>query len=235
MSFAKERLLPAFIVALGLAAAGFFVGGGMVRFKRMDQSIEVRGLAERLVDSNEASLNLEFGLSSNDVGELNRKIQTAQTKLLEFLKASGLEEGELQKAPVRISDKLAQEYGGETRGDRFTARGGFLVSSGRVDVVTQLSQRTDELLKQGVVLTSSQLNYYFTDLNAIKPAMLEEATKNALEAANGFAGSMGAKVGKIRRASQGVFSLASPYSDYESNNSFKKKVRVVTQVEFLID
>ncbi len=47
----------------------------------------------------------------------------------------------------------------------------------------------------------------FLRLNDIKPQMLEEATRNATAAAQEFAKSSNSKVGKIRRAQQGVFSI----------------------------
>ena len=76
-----------------------------------------------------------------------------------------------------------------------------------------------ELLKQGVALTndySYMTNYSFTGLNEIKPKMIEIATKNAKEAAKKFAEDSGSKLGKIRRANQGVFSI----TDRDDNTPF---------------
>ena len=65
-----------------------------------------------------------------------------------------------------------------------------------------------------------------------EPAMIEEATKNAREAAGKFAEDSGSRVGKIRRATQGYFSI----SERDRNSPDKKVVRVVTTVEYyLID
>ena len=58
----------------------------------------------------------------------------------------------------------------------------------------------------------------------------EEATKNAREAAEKFALDSGSKLGKIRNASQGQFSI----SDRDANTPFIKNVRVVTTVNYYL-
>jgi hypothetical protein len=91
-----------------------------------------------------------------------------------------------------------------------------------------------ELGKQGIVFSGgnyeSRTEYLFTRLNDIKPAMIEEATTKAREVAQKFAEDSGSRLGKIRRASQGQFSI----SDRDRNNPHIKKVRVVSTVEYYL-
>jgi hypothetical protein len=62
--------------------------------------------------------------------------------------------------------------------------------------------------------------------------MIEEATKNARQAAEKFAKDSGSTVGKIRNARQGLFTI----TNRDKNSPDRKKVRVVTTVEyFLVD
>jgi hypothetical protein len=60
--------------------------------------------------------------------------------------------------------------------------------------------------------------------------MIEEATKNAREAAEKFAIDSDSKVGKIKRATQGMFSI----NDRDMNTPYRKIVRVVTTVEYYL-
>ena len=75
-----------------------------------------------------------------------------------------------------------------------------------------------------------QIRYEYTSLNSIKPEMIGEATKNARAAAEQFANDSGSKVGKIRTATQGWFSI----NDATVGLEQKKNVRVVTTVEFIL-
>jgi uncharacterized protein len=117
-----------------------------------------------------------------------------------------------------------------------------------VDQVAAAAQNTMQLLQKGVVLTSNPgqgLTYKFTGLNSIKPDMITEATRNARAAANRFAQDSGAKVGSIRQANQGVFSVLpanqggeggeSAGAGFGSDSSLMKTVRVVTSVQYYLN
>lgn len=222
------------VVALGIALGGFFIGNGIIQFKKLDRVVDVKGLSERIVDANEARWSLTYNVASDNMADLNKKINDIQKTTLAFLEAEGFSKDELTKDAGNITDKEAQEYG-ERKGARFVARGSFVVTSKKIDKLVAASQKTDELLSKGVALSGSRVSYYFTDLNAIKPQMLEEATKNAKAAAQSFAANAGAKVGDIKNADQGLFSIGSPINEYDSDSSLKKKVRVVSRVVFYLD
>jgi hypothetical protein len=74
------------------------------------------------------------------------------------------------------------------------------------------------------------VEYIYTGLNSLKPGMVEEATRNAREVAQKFAADSDSSLGKIRRASQGQFSI----EDRDSNTPYVKKVRVVSTVEYYL-
>ena len=64
--------------------------------------------------------------------------------------------------------------------------------------------------------------------------MLSEATRNARIAANEFAKNAGVKVGRIRSAYQGGFSIRDVGDDYSDTGKIEKNVRVVTTIEFYL-
>ena len=83
------------------------------------------------------------------------------------------------------------------------------VRSNQVDLVSKAYPQIGDLVSQGVNFNSygNGVSYLFTGLNGIKPVMLKEATKNARQATDEFAVNSNSKVGKIRSANQGVFSI----------------------------
>jgi hypothetical protein len=106
-------------------------------------------------------------------------------------------------------------------------------------------------LQKGIILSSNPgqgVIYKFTGLNSIKPDMITEATRNARAAADRFASDSGSKVGSIRQANQGVFSILPADQGSEAgqpgefvggisggDSSVMKTVRIVTSVEYYLD
>ena len=105
-----------------------------------------------------------------------------------------------------------------------------------MDLVRSCINRQIELLKLGIMMESEQyygskqVIYGYNALNEIKPEMIEEATKNARAAAEKFAKDSKSRIGKIKYANQGVFSV----TDRDSNTPYIKIVRVVTSVEYYL-
>jgi hypothetical protein len=101
--------------------------------------------------------------------------------------------------------------------------------------------RQAELLRDGVELSGSSINYTFTTLNALKPQMIAEANQNARRSAEEFARDSGASVGRIKTASQGYFSVGARDGEEcedcgsSGGNSPFQKVRVVTTIDYDLD
>jgi uncharacterized protein len=122
-----------------------------------------------------------------------------------------------------------------------------------VDKVAAANTKTGDLIAAGVVIGSGNngggggVVYKFNGLNALKPDMITEATKNARASADRFAADSGSQVGSIRSANQGVFSVSAAdagsstgeegegYSaDQQAEASLVKKVRVVSTIDYYL-
>ena len=105
-----------------------------------------------------------------------------------------------------------------------------------VDAVLNLMSKQSDLLKKGIVAGGSNqwenpVEFKYEGLNDIKPEMIEEATRNAREAAQKFAKDSGSRLGKIRTANQGTFTI----ENRDSSTPYIKKIRVVTSVTYYLD
>ena len=90
-----------------------------------------------------------------------------------------------------------------------------------------------ELMKDGVIISNEynyQTQFEYTALNDIKPEMVEEATRNARTVAQKFAEDSGSKLGNIKQASQGQFSISSDETTPQIKN-----IRVVTTVKYALE
>lgn len=225
----------ALILSFGLLGAGFFVGEGIVSHKKLDQVVNVRGLDERIVDSNEASWQISFVANGQNLNDINKQITSAQDEVKKFIIQYGLSEKDLLIGPASLTDNHANNYSTVKNPYRYTARAQLTVASTEVDKLFKASTKSDELLKYGIQIENQTMKYFFTQLNSVKPEILKNATANAFEAAQSFAKDSGSTLGKIKTASQGLFTIESPYNDWDVQSSRQKKVRVVTQVSYFIE
>ena len=108
------------------------------------------------------------------------------------------------------------------------------VASRQVEKILILTYQQGELIAKGVTLVSGDYQYNtiyeFTGLNDIKPQMIEEATANARQVAQKFAEDSKSRLGKIKKASQGQFTV----TNRDSNTPYIKNVRVVTSVDYYL-
>ena len=116
---------------------------------------------------------------------------------------------------------------------RFIIKSITTVCSSEVEKVRDLIANQNKLIEKGVILYNdwdSNITYNYESLNDIKPAMVEEATKNARAVGEKFAEDSDSRLGKIKTASQGTFSITSR----DSNTPWIKTVRVVNLVTYYI-
>lgn len=220
------------IISTTAIIAAFLIKTGLEQFRTAERIVEVRGLSERTVMSNQASWVITYSALGNELSMTNDTYLKNQKILIQFFKKLGFTDEEIQKSPASITDNWANAYGNIRPPNKITIRGSVSVNTQKVAEVSQAIDKTDELIQLGVAFENSAAQYRFTDLNSIKPEMIKEATANARQSAQQFANDTDSDLGKIKSASQGLFTITDVNSEYEANQSITKKVRVVTQVSY---
>ena len=223
------------LLAIGLIMLGTQIQKGINNFVEKDRIVTVKGLAEMEVPANKVTWPLMYKEVGNDLTALYNRINATNTAIVDFLKKKGITEEEISINAPEIIDMQAERYVGENKTYRYNVTTVITVTSAKVDLVRSLISEQSELLKQGIAITGGdyryQIQYDYTSLNEIKPKMIEEATKNAREAALKFAKDSDSELGKIRRASQGQFSI----DNRDANTPYIKRIRVVTTIDYLLE
>ncbi len=230
-----NNLIPSLLVTIGLSMGGFLIGHGFVRMKQLDQVVEVRGLDEKMVEANEATWDISFSVSGNNLQDMMNKITLKQNTLKDYLMGQSFSRDEFQASAITTNDNHANHYGNKLPADRYTVRTKIMIGTKQVKKITDIYENSGQLPLEGMVREQSSVQYYFTDLNAVKPEMLKNATASAREAAESFARDSGSKLGGIKSATQGLFSITSPYANWDDATSRMKKVRVVTRVSYFLE
>ena len=235
-------------MALGLVIGAWILGSQIKAIRLADRYVAVKGLVERKVKSDFAIWPLGFKEAGDDLASLSVKTEADKNTVLQFLTQQGLQSSEIEIGVVRVVDTQANEYGAPARAPhRYIVDQQITVRTTRVDQVAAAAQKTMQLLQKGIVLGGNPgqgATCKFNGLNAIKPDMITEATRNARAAADRFAADSGSKVGAIRQANQGVFTILAADQGSESgeggggfggDSSIMKTVRVVTTVQYYLD
>ena len=226
----------ALILAFGMICMGQCIRKGAKEASIPDRTVNVKGLAEMEVPANQVIWPLMYKNLGNDLSSLYSDIKQSNQTILDFLKEKGIKENEISVNAPEIIDLKAERYGNSNESPyRYNVTSVITVTSEKVDLVRNLISEQGELLKRGIAITSGDyrynVQYDFTGLNDIKPQMIEEATKNARQAAEKFAKDSESELGKIRFANQGQFSI----NDRDANTPYIKKIRVVTSVTYSLD
>lgn len=234
----KSQVLESLIVAIGLVGMGFLVSGGLAKVGHKPRTVQVKGLAEKEVAANKVTWPLVVKYFDNDVNSLYQKVKDTNSKVTAYLKENGIKAEEITLQAPNITDRRANMYdysNNNYNAPRYFVTSVITVTSTNVQAVQKIIDNQGELLAIGIVPSSDEyqynVSYEYTDLNKIKPGMIEEATKNARQAAEKFAKDSESTLGYIQEAYQGQFSI----ENRDSNTPYIKKVRVVTNVTYTLD
>ena len=224
--WSKHSLGVAFVLGM------MILGGSLIlmisNMKSYDRCVTVKGLCEKEVMADKVIWPIIYKQGGNELGTLYNTVQEMNRTIIEFLKEAGVTDDEITVNAPSILDTRTNLYG-ERNTYHYIITAGITVCSNQVDRIVKLQTEQAKLYEKGIPVGmgenwSHPTTYSFTGLNDIKPAMIEEATINARQAAEKFAKDSHSKLGKIKTATQGQFSV----SDRDSNTPYIKNVRVVT-------
>ncbi len=229
----KGKLFLGLCIFAGLTVLGSMLPKAATEFKSFERVVSVKGLCEREVPADKVIWPLTYKVVGDDISMVYNEIEVKNRIITTFLTNGGISNDEIIISAPSISDKYTQEYGDNDRRFRYVASSTLTVCTGNVDNVLALMSKQSELIRKDIILSDgwdSTPSFKFEGLNDIKPEMIEEATLNAREVAKKFAKDSGSKLGKIKEATQGTFSI----DDRDSNTPHIKKVRVVTYVTYYL-
>ena len=225
-------LVAAFVLGM------LILGGSLVlmvnNLKSYDRCVTVKGLCEKEVMADKVIWPIMYKQGGNELGELYNTVEDMNATIVKFLKDAGVSDDEITMNAPSILDTRTNLYG-ERKEYHYIVTAGVTVCSEKVELIVKLQTEQAKLYEKGIPVGMGEnwsypTTYSFTALNDIKPGMIEEATINARQAAEKFAKDSKSKLGKIKNATQGQFSV----SDRDSNTPYIKNVRVVTNVVYYL-
>lgn len=222
------------IIAAAIVLAGLMLPLSVAKLKSYDRTVDVKGLCEREVKADKVIWPITYNVVDDQLANILAQTEEYNGIIMKFLSEGGIKAEEISVSTPKISDKYANEYGNNDRVYRYLCTNIITVCTSDIDAVLALQAKQSDLMKSGITLRSNEwestTQFSFEALNDIKPEMIEEATANARQAARKFAQDSGSRLGKIKTATQGTFSI----ENRDSNTPHLKKVRVVTYVTYYL-
>ena len=228
----QNNVIAAALVAVGIVLLGWFIKAGINDFANKDRKVNVKGLAEQIVEADKVTWPIISKEVGNDLPGLYDRIGATQAKIKAFLLKNGIKEQELEVNAPQVIDLNAREYGDNRQPYRYIITSSITVTSSNVAQVRKIIARQGDLLKEGVAIVDggyeNPIKYEFVSFQEMKPKMMQEAIENAEKTAQQFAENSHSQLNKIVSADQGQFSI----DDRDSSTPWIKKVRVVTTITY---
>lgn len=237
-------VLMGVVLAAGMSAAAFILGGKFKTLGDNRQSITVKGLAEKPVQADLAEWSLGVRVEGEQFAETLEKMRKLRPVLNEFLISQGFPASGLEEGPEEVEPRMVEEF--STRGDARLVQRGYvgsqqlLLRSQDLVRVTQAHKAIIQLAAAGHPVTYDAPRYLIADLESIKMSLIGAATRNARQRAEEFAQVGNVQVGAMRSASQGAFYIlpananndASDYGGVYDKSTIVKKARVVVTIDY---
>ncbi|EFN2828377.1 SIMPL domain-containing protein [Campylobacter coli] len=221
----------AVVLASVILAFGF--NKALSDFKTLERSVTVKGLSQKDVEADTLILPIKFTRSNNNLANLYEELESDKQNIIRFLEEQGVKSDEISYNSPNIIDRLSDPYSNDTQAAyRYIGTANLLIYTKNIKLGKSILENISSLAKFGIVtkIEDYEIEYLYTKLNEIKPQMIEEATLNARNSAIKFAQDSNSSLGKIKKASQGQFSI----SNRDKNTPYIKTIRVVSTIEYYL-
>lgn len=240
----SQIIILGICIAVATIVASVILSQGALKIMKFTKEvISVTGSAQKEIRSDCIVWNSGFSRREPTLETAYKNLKGDLTKVADYLNQKGVNPKEVIVSQIVTETVYKKNEKGNDTNDieGYKLKQAIKIRSNDVDIITQISRGSTELIDQGVEFESGAPQYFYTDLDKLKIEMLANATENAKARAESIAKSTGNKVGFIRSAKMGVFQItpttSTDVSDYGENDtsSLDKKVMAVVTASFSIE
>ena len=229
-------------LALGFTYSAHLLSSAIVRLKH-ENSIKVKGTAEKIVTSDSASWQTSFSVQAANLKDAYLELEANRDIVKKYLTDAQVPDTECTYWAISMHTQNKRDKDGNVTNEieHYVLSQTIEVKSKDVQRIDNLSKNITELIKSGIEIRSFAPAYVFSGIEQIKLELLGAATKNAYERATTLAENSHGQVGGLNSASQGVFqitpvdSTAVTDSGEYDTSTIEKKVKAVVTLEFHIE
>jgi len=239
--------LNAIILGIAFIVISLVVAGAYKYKFKGEETITVTGLAEKNFTSNLIVWEADYSRKSTDLKTAYSELKSDEATVSAYLKAKGIQADELLISSVDIKKdfiKIYNDRGIETgqKFDGYILKQNITVKSADIDKIEKVSREVTELIEKGIELNSLAPSYYYTKLSDLKIDLLAKASADAKLRAETIAKNSGSNLGKIKKATMGVFQIIGENDDetYSGGGTFntssrKKTASITIKIDFAVN
>ena len=230
------------LLSAALIASSFLWAGAIRNIKRVDDALLITGSAKRPIKSDYIVWRIAVSSQQPTTQAAYQQLKGWTDRVQRYLKEAKIPESEISSNSLETT-AIPEVVGGRETGKvlAYKLSQKLEIRSNQVDRYAKLSQQINELINEGISLTSEPPEYLYNELSKLRIEMVAAATKDAKARAESIATSTGNRVGGVRSADTGVFQITPRNSTVVSNggsydtSSIEKDITAVVSVKFGID
>ena len=244
--FSKAIVVLGLLLAIGMASAAFILGVQAKRAVAGQQSISVKGLAEKPIKADSAEWQINVGVTAENQADALELVAQTRKVVEEFLTKQGfsaenwtvdVESIVPHYEEIFIKDTPRQVQKG------FDAFQNIRVTSKDLAKITAANKAFLQLRVKNHPVSAQAPSYLVSDLEVVKMSLIADATKNARARATEFVKQDNVNVGVMKSASQGAFYILpvggeasdDSYGGVYDKSTIDKTARVVVTIVYNIE
>lgn len=241
------RIGQTLIIAIAVIIAVYMGTRALTYKPRAEETIVVTGLAQKDFNSDLIVWNGSWSRKSMDLKSAYVLLKTDEAMVRAYLLKNDITSNEMTFSSVSIQklttprlDKDGKTIGQDFAGYELTQS--VNIQSTDIDRIDKVSREATELIESGIALNSASPSFYNTKLNQVKMELLARASADARARAEAIAQNGGSKLGKLKKATMGVFQITGRNSnedmssggDFDTANRYKTG-SITIRMEFSVD
>ncbi len=242
-----KTYLNQIIIGVSILLTALILGNAFKSRNKVDNSISVTGLGEKEFVSDLIVWSGNFTRKNINLKDAYSDLNKDREYIKKYLVSKGVDGNKIVFSSINIDKEFDNFYNEYSNSNEEVFTGYKLqqnveIESNEVDKIELISRQVSELINSGVEFYSNNPEYYYTKLSILKLKMISEATKDAYKRAEKIAENSGSELGKLKKASMGVFQIIAPNSseDYSWGGSFntsskRKKATITMKLEYQVD
>lgn len=242
-----RSIIAPLIIAIAVVVAAWIAASAFRYHFAAAETISVTGLAETDFTADQIVWRATFARQGAQLRDVYALLKSDEQEIKQYLNAAGIPDSNIVFKSVDVQrnynsrfDENGRMLGTEFSGYNLT--GTVVVDSRNTTVVEKASREITTLLQKGIELNSIPPSYYYSGLNTLKIDLLANAAKDAQQRAASIADNSGAALGKIKKATMGVFQITGKnmnedysYGGVFNTTSKEKTASITLRVEYQVE